>query len=91
LINRNPTFNKSIFVNFTYGDENEIHNQTNLIKPLYGIEFEPFDNNSKTIKLETLDVGHLVIGAISENIKMYLFYFKIIKIESISFAKIKTR
>ena len=73
-LNRNPTFNISIFLNFTYGDENEILNNTNLIKPLDAIEFEPFDNSSKIIKIETLDVGHLIIGIVSESIKMYLLY-----------------
>lgn len=66
----NPTFNRSILVNFTYGDENNVYNDTNLIKWLEPVKFEAFENNSKSIKLETIDVGHLVIGVQSNDIKI---------------------
>ncbi len=57
-------------VDFVYGDENNVYNTTELIGPLRPIEFEPFDNQSKQVRLYALNVGHLVIGAQSDQIQM---------------------
>ena len=58
-------------VNFTYGDESQVHNETNgMIAQLPTLSFSPSDNQSQSIKIEALKVGHLVVGAISNEIKM---------------------
>ena len=65
------TYNFTVFVNFTYGDENEVKNVSNgIIDQLPQAEFEANSNVSQAIKLHAKEVGHLVIGAISDNIEM---------------------
>ena len=65
------TFNFTVFVNFTYGDENEVKNVSNgIIDQLPQVEFEANSNEPRTVKLHAKEVGHLVIGLISESIEM---------------------
>ena len=72
---RNASNTKPIWINFTYGDENEVSNRTDLIKPLSEIKFEPFDNSTRIIKLEALNnVGHLVVGVESNDIQMFTYF-----------------
>ena len=42
-----------------------------MIEPIPEINFEPFDNETKTIEIKTKNVGHLVIGAQSNDTEMY--------------------
>ena len=59
-------------IEFTYGDENEVHGSTDMISMLPSITFSADDNQSIPIVVEiiALEVGHLVIGAKSKNIAM---------------------
>jgi hypothetical protein len=75
IVLRNASNTKPIWINFTYGDENEVSNQTDLIKPLSAIKFEPFDNSSRMITLAALNnVGHLVVGVESNEIEMFNYF-----------------
>ncbi|CAF0894339.1 unnamed protein product [Brachionus calyciflorus] len=59
-----------IFLNFTYGDENEEYLDTNIVEKLDPIELGPFKNESVKLKINARQVGHLVIGAKSNEIKI---------------------
>ena len=65
-----PSFEKPININFTYGDENEVYSNTNIIKPLPSIKFNPNENQTISVDITGEKVGHLVIGAESSDIKM---------------------
>jgi hypothetical protein len=41
-----------------------------IIEQLPEIEFEPFDNTTKNITIRPAKVGHVIIGAISQDIDM---------------------
>ncbi len=76
---RNASNTNPILINFTYGDESEVSNRTDLIKPLPPIKFEPNDTSTKTVKLEALNsVGHLVVGVQSDDIEMFTFILNIL-------------
>lgn len=66
-IKLNQVFSKKITVNFTYGDENTVNTNTHIIEELTSVSFEPFDNSSKLVELKTKNVGHVVIGAQSND------------------------
>ena len=65
-----PTNTRPININFTYGDENEANTDTTIIKPIAPIQFKPFDNSSIDVVLQAEDVGHIVVGAASNDINM---------------------
>ncbi len=65
-----PSITKQISINFTYGDENDVNSNTNIIKSLPSITFQPNGNNSVALQLTGQNVGHLVVGAQSNQIKM---------------------
>lgn len=62
--------NKSVCLNFTYGDENEEFFSTDIIKLLDPVLIGPFKNQTFKVKLFALKVGHLVISAKSNDIDM---------------------
>lgn len=66
-------YDQIIKVSFTYGDENSVTNETEMIELIPTITFEAFSNETKYIMLKTLDkAGHLVIGAQSDDIEISL-------------------
>jgi hypothetical protein len=62
--------NKTISVNFTYGSENEIYTESKYIRPLDPILFTPEGNQTHCVVISPIQVGHLVLGAISDDINM---------------------
>ena len=62
--------NKSVGLNFTYGDENEEFSSTDIIKLLDPVLIGPFKNQTSKVKIFALNVGHLVISAKSNDIEM---------------------
>jgi hypothetical protein len=63
-------FSKKITLNFTYGDEDTINTDTHIIEELASVSFDPFDKSSKLVVLKAKNVGHLVIGAQSNDTLM---------------------
>ena len=61
---------QSVSLNFTYGDENDIYKNTYLIEQLPNIDFVKGGPNSQKLELKALKVGHLVIGAMSNDLDM---------------------
>lgn len=70
LIKKSSKPNQTITVSFTYGDENEVHNDTDYILPLPNLTFTPTSNLSQTVEISALKVGHLVVGAQSNQTEM---------------------
>lgn len=62
--------NQSICLNFTYGDENEEYSSTDVIKLLDHIQVGPLRNQTTKVLIHALKVGHLVIGAKSNDFDM---------------------
>ncbi|RNA17603.1 cystinosin-like isoform X1 [Brachionus plicatilis] len=60
--------NQSVCLNFTYGDENEEFSSTDIIKVLEPILIGPLRNQSSNVEIHALKVGHLVIGARSNEV-----------------------
>lgn len=63
----NRMFNTEIAINFTYGDENKILENTKIIAPLFHIVFPANSTEPQSIQLDSRKVGHLVIGATSND------------------------
>lgn len=62
--------NETISIAFTYGDESQVKNVSNgMISQIPDLNFTD-SSQSKSIEITALQVGHLVVGAISNEIKM---------------------
>lgn len=73
LLDPSLSFDKTINITFTYGDENEILNSTDIIQSLPTISFTPNEKNKTfTLVLKAEHAGHVVIGALSDEINIPL-------------------